>query len=191
MCCNECLSNTCLETTNTNCIKHEGYIGCNTTLTKTCASQSEINEDIYRLLDWALYRISTLETIIGTEPIDMGTLTCNTAAYVNLPPSQVGDNTITTLNRTDKVLTLAMFTTETTPVYADPEGDPVNALRVDTLPVLGTLLLNGNAVVVGDIIDVADINSGLFVYSPPDQNEIATASFEFSLRDAGSNQFSS
>ena len=110
-------------------------------------------------------------------------------AVVNQPPSAVGDNTITASNRATTELTLAMFTTDTTPVYTDPEGDPVDALRVDSLPADGTLLYNSIAVVVNQIISAADITAGLFEFTSPNQDTINTTSFSFSLRDTGSLTF--
>jgi hypothetical protein len=132
--------------------------------------------------------IEEVETIITNN---MGTITINSGAYVNLPPSAVGDNTLSVLNRAVTTLTLAMFTTSTTPAYTDPEGDAVDALRVDTLPVDGVLYLDGVAVTAGQIIDVADINANLFTYESPDQDALDTDTFEFSLRDVGSLTFSS
>lgn len=132
--------------------------------------------------------IQEIEQLINDN---MGTLTINSGAYVNLPPDNVGDNTIAVANRAVTILTLAMFTTGTTPAYSDPEGDPVDALRVDTLPADGVLYLNGIAVTLGQVIDAADISSNLFTYESPDQDAIDTDSFNFSLRDTGSLMWSS
>ncbi len=132
--------------------------------------------------------INKLENIIENT---MGTLTINNAAYINLPPSQVGDNTIAVDNRAITVLTLAMFTTNTTPVYTDPEGDAPDAVRIDTLPADGELFLNAVAVVAGQIIDVVDINNNLLTYESPDQDAFDSDSIGFSIRDVGSGQFSS
>lgn len=122
---------------------------------------------------------------------NMGNFTINSAAYVNQPPDVVGDNTIAVANRATTVLTLAMFTTGTTPAYNDPEGDPVDAVRIDTLPADGTLRLNGTPVTAGQIIDVADINSNLLDFVSPNQDPIDSDTFTFSIRDTGSGQFSS
>ena len=87
-------------------------------------------------------------------------------------------------------LTLANLTTQTIPVYTDPEGDPVQDIRIITLPVIGVLVLNGVAVSIGDIITVADINAGNLVVQAPNQNAAASAVFDFAIRDTGSGQFS-
>lgn len=131
--------------------------------------------------------IKEIENIIE----DMAQMTINSGSYVNQAPSAVGNNTIAVSNRAVTILTLAMFTTLTTPAYADPEGDPVDALRVDTLPVDGVLKLNGVLVLLGDIISAADINLNLFTYESPDQDALDTDDFQFSLRDTGSLIFSS
>jgi hypothetical protein len=122
---------------------------------------------------------------------NMGNFTINSAAYVNRPPDVVGDNTISVANRATTVLTLAMFTTNTTPAYNDPEGDPVDAVRIDTLPPDGNLLLNNSTVTQGQIIDVADINNNLLTFVSPNQDNIDSDTFQFSLRDSGSGLFSS
>mgnify|MGYP000610318492 CR=1 FL=1 len=125
------------------------------------------------------------------DNLNMGTFTINSQAYVNLPPSVVGDNTLSVLNRAMTTLTLAMFTTGTTPAYADPENDPVVDVRIDTLPADGQLLLNGTPVTAGQVIPVADINANLLVFNSPNQDPADTDVFTFSLRDAGSGQFAS
>lgn len=122
---------------------------------------------------------------------NMGTFTINSAAYVNQPPSQVGDNTLEVNNRATTTLTLAMFTTQTTPTYLDPEGDPVTDVRIDTLPADGQIQLSGTPIVAGDIINVTDINNNLLVFVSPNQDPLDSDTFTFSLRDAGSGQFAS
>lgn len=121
--------------------------------------------------------------------LNMGLFTLSIGAYVNLAPTCVGDNTIIAANRATTVLTLAMFTTGTTPAYNDPEGDPVDALRVDTLATTGTLQYNGINMIAGDVVSAADINLGLFTHVAPNQDALVTASFNFSLRDTGSGQW--
>lgn len=104
----------------------------------------------------------------------------------NLPPSNVGDNTITVPNRALTTLTVPMFTTGTTAPYADPENNPMDALRIDTLPVDGILLYNSIPVILGQIISSSDIALGLFEFQSPNQNTINITNFNFSLRDTGS-----
>lgn len=122
---------------------------------------------------------------------NMATITINTEAYVNQPPSEVGDNTFNLANRAVKVFTVADFTTGTTPAYADPENDPIDALRIDSLPADGVLKLSGTNCTVGQIIAVASINAGLFSYTSPNQNAADNDTWTFSVRDTGSGQFAS
>lgn len=131
--------------------------------------------------------IKEIQTLIN----DMAQITMDSGAYVNLPPDAVGDNTIATNNRVTVVYTEANFTTGTTPPYNDPEGDSADAIRVDTLPVDGVLRLNGVPVIATQIIDMVDINNSLFTFVPPDQDALDQDTWTYSIRDAGSGQFSS
>ena len=131
--------------------------------------------------------IKEIEKLIN----DMATITMDSGAYENLPPDVVGDNTIATNNRIVVVYTMAHFTSGTTPPYNDPEGDPADAIRVDTLPIDGQLKLNGANVVAGQIISKIDIDNSLFTFVPPDQDALDQDTWTFSVRDTGSGQFSS
>lgn len=120
---------------------------------------------------------------------NMATITISVTEYINQPPDEVGDNSFTLANRAVKVFTLADFTTTTTPPYHDPENDPVQALRIDTLPSAGLLRFNGSNCTAGQIILAVDITAGLFSYVSPDQNNTASTDWDFSVRDSGSMQF--
>lgn len=120
---------------------------------------------------------------------DMATFTIAVTPHTNQPPDEVGNNTITLSNRVTRTFTLADFTSNTTPPYHDPEGDGVYQLRVDSLPTLGSLLLSGVAVTVGQIINASSINAGNLTYVAPNQDTAANVSFNFSLSDTGSHIF--
>jgi hypothetical protein len=61
-------------------------------------------------------------------------------------------------------------------------GDTISAVRIDSLPVAGTLKLSGVNVLAGDIITTANI--GNLVFTPAtDANGTSYASFTFSVRD--------
>ena len=130
--------------------------------------------------------VGDIEDLINNN---MGLFTINNGAYVNLPPSAVGDFNITVANRAVTVLTLAMFTTSTTPVYSDPEGDVAKEVRIDTLPVDGVLKLSGTNITTGQIIPVAGIVAGNLTYESPNQNALDTDTFNFSVSDLGSGMF--
>ena len=130
--------------------------------------------------------IKSIEKLINEK---MGILTINSAAYVNLAPSSVGDYSLNVGNRTVTTLTLPMFTTLTTPAYSDPEGDAPQAVRIDTLPVDGVLKLSGTNVVSGQIIPVVDINLGNLTYESPNQDALDNDEINFSVSDSGSGLF--
>lgn len=121
---------------------------------------------------------------------NMATFTFNIDAYVNQPPSEVGDRTVTIPNSSTYVITAADVTTLTTPPYADPENDPVANLRVILLPTSGNLQLSGTNVVLNQIIPFASIQAGNLTYVANPGNQAShTASFQFELSDTGSNTF--
>lgn len=120
----------------------------------------------------------------------MALFTVTTNAYVNLPPSQVGDGSASTTYGVTRAFTIADFTTNTTPVYADPEGDAAANLKVTSLPATGELQLNAIAVTVNQVITFTAIGLGQFTYVP-DNGTTATYNdtFTFEIADAGSGTF--
>lgn len=103
-------------------------------------------------------------------------------------PATIGDNTIYVANRTTTILSLAVFTSQLTPPYNDPEGDLIDAIRIDEISTanLGFFQLNDINVVVGQIITREDLNAGLFTHVGPDQDAINSDVINFSARDEGS-----
>lgn len=103
-------------------------------------------------------------------------------------PATIGDNTIVVDNRTLTTLTLAMFTTQLTPPYDDPEGDLIDAIRVDIISVsnVGIFYYNATPIVEGLIISKEDLIAGLFTHEGPEEDTIETDVFTFSARDEGS-----
>ena len=131
-------------------------------------------------------------TCIEEKIKDMAQFNTNFRAYVNLPPSTVGNYTSTQDNRAALVITPAMFTTATTPVYADPENDAAQAVRVDSLPTGGaTLKLDGVAVIAGQVIVMTDIAANKLTLTGPNSDALVNSTFNFSVRDSGSMKFSS
>ena len=123
---------------------------------------------------------------------NMGIFSIQFGKYINRPPDVIGNYSTTDANRATKTLEPGMFTNLTTPAYHDPEGDAPQAIRIDTLPTNGaTLLYNNNPVTVGQIITITDLSSNLLKIQGPDQDTVANCSFNFSVRDTGSMQFSS
>ncbi len=66
-------------------------------------------------------------------------------------------------------------------------GDSLSAVRINTVPSVGTLTLSGVNVTAGQVIAVADITAGNLVFAPvADANGTGYTSFTFSVRDGGS-----
>jgi len=83
-----------------------------------------------------------------------------------------------------------MFSTGTTPVYADPENDLAYQLKITTLPILGEIQYNGTAVNINDIILFSDIALGLLTYIPDNADTDGDVqAFTFEVADAGSGTF--
>lgn len=120
----------------------------------------------------------------------MADYTININAFVNQPPSTVGDGSQTIDYGDTIVFTRAMLTSMLAPAYSDPEGDPAGQLKIIGLPSVGTLQYNGVDVIVNQIINFTDIDSGLFTYNP-DLTETNAVSpvFQFEIADTGSGTF--
>lgn len=103
-------------------------------------------------------------------------------------PATIGDNTIYVGNRQTTTLTLEMFTSQLTPPYNDPEGDLIDAIRIDEISTanIGKFLLNGIEIIEGQVITREDIIAGLFEHDAPDQDAINSDVINFSARDEGS-----
>ena len=99
---------------------------------------------------------------------------------VNDAPSGA-DKTVSTAEDTPYTVSAADFG------FTDPDvGDTLAVVRIDSLPVTGTLQLNGANLAVGQTVTVAEVNAGLLRYVPP-ANSFGTplANFTFSVRDPG------
>ena len=73
--------------------------------------------------------------------------------------------------------------------FSDPNDSPadtLSAVKISTLPVLGTLTLNGAAVTSGQFVTAADIASGKLIYAPVAGAYGAPySSFTFQVQDSG------
>lgn len=106
------------------------------------------------------------------------------AATGNLPAT-IGDNLIETDAELVTILTLAMFTSDTTAAYYDPEGDLIDAIRVDRLHSTNTgqFYLEGILVTDGTVITREQLIAESFHYIG---TNLGIDGFEFSARDEGS-----
>ena len=120
--------------------------------------------------------------------------TITNSGSTNSRPTQIGANTVATTYGTSYVFTLADFTTGTTPIYSDPEGDALSYIQVITLPSQGELHIDDVAISAGQLVTVGIIAAGNFKLVPPATKPGGFAelvpSFKFDCADAGSNSLS-
>jgi hypothetical protein len=121
----------------------------------------------------------TVTATNGQTAVDTFVLT---VGAVNDPPSGA-DNTVTTPEDTAYTFAVADFG------FSDPNDTPPNtllAVKITTLPALGTLTNNNVAVNANDFIPVANITGGLLKFTPV-ANEFGTpyTSFTFQVQDNG------
>jgi hypothetical protein len=104
-------------------------------------------------------------------------------SFVNAAPTGE-DNTATTLEDTPCVFVTSDFG------VSDAADSPANAfymVQIISLPTVGTLTYDGNAVSTNDLIPVWDIADEKLVFTPdPDGNGTGYASFNFKVMDDGS-----
>jgi len=116
--------------------------------------------------------------------------TITNAGFTNGRPVAIGANTINLLNRVTHTYTLANFTTETSPVYSDPEGDALSYIKVLSIPASGSLELSGVPVIVDQIIISGNISAGNLKYVSDDTNPAYSEAFTFDIADVGSQSLS-
>ena len=123
--------------------------------------------------------------------------------YRNKRPDQIGNNLLVLGNREIYHFTVADFTTDTSPVYSDPENDPLKEIKISWMNLPGSLYIINNSslvdpyvdrrglipVVNNQIITVETINSSKFIYVSPDINNKTQGEFSFAVKDVGSSQF--
>ncbi|MGD9834785.1 MAG: beta strand repeat-containing protein, partial [Piscinibacter sp.] len=103
------------------------------------------------------------------------TATAGQLYSVNTPPAGT-DRTVSTAEDTAYQFAASDFG------YTDTNGQPLAAVRIDSLPAAGQLLLGGVAVVAGQSIAAADLANLSFVPAT-DANGSGYASFSFSVSD--------
>jgi len=133
------------------------------------------------------FRISDKNLHSLYSAIITNTITGTLIEAANLPPT-LGDGSVYTDNRITTVLTLAMFTTLLAPPYNDPEGDLIDALRIDSISGSnqGVFYLNSIPITAGLVITREQLSANLFTHMGPNIDSVATDFFTFSARDEGS-----
>lgn len=121
----------------------------------------------------------------------MGTITLDISAKANTAPNQSGWLVVTLGYGINHTFTLTNFTTETTPPYSDPEGDPLNEIKITSLPAQGVLKLSGTPISVNAVITSAQLSGGLFTYESDsvDVDGYSDGFMEFVVSDTGSTIF--
>ena len=105
-----------------------------------------------------------------------------TVVIANQAPSGA-DRTVSTNEDTAYTFTAGDFG------FSDPNDSPANnllAVKITTLPLVGTFTNNGNTFLAGQFIAVADITSGKLKFTPvADSNGAGITSFTFQVQDDG------
>ena len=87
------------------------------------------------------------------------------------------DDTVSTIEDTSKVLGIDNFGN-----YTDADGDTISSVQIVSLPILGTLLLDGVNVIEGQEISVDDINNNKLVFEPATDSDV-DVTFDFKVSD--------
>ncbi len=124
-------TNTCGDTMFTTCIDHEGKLGNNTKITQPCVTQSDVNDDVYKLLDNIIEDTDTTtlgESCINYDIVDGKVklksvfeaheqeLCRHKNRIIELEQKDYGELDITSLNLDFKCL-------------VDPCGEPITKLK--------------------------------------------------------------
>jgi len=159
----------------------------------------EIDVDSIDLIKYTQTEYSTTDTFTfkcqdnNTNPLysNMATFTINIVEPINLPPSLVGEFDLSVDNLELYEFTADNFTTDTTPVYADPELDDAYKIKFTSLPKVGELKYNGILVTVNQEVLLSNLATIALTYSAslPQGSTGDTDSFNFSLSDTGSQLF--
>jgi hypothetical protein len=145
------------------------------------------------LPDWLSFDADT-RTFSGTPANgDVATISVEvTADDGEFETSETFDITVAGVNDAplgaDKTVTIAEDTSYTFGIadfgFVDDEGDDLSAVVIATLPLLGTLTLDGVAVTAGQAIAASEL--GDLAWTPPkDGNGDGLAGFTFRVRDDG------
>jgi len=121
----------------------------------------------------------------------MGIISLDISAKANSAPNASGWLAISLAYGINHTFTLENFTTETTPPYSDPEGDPLSEIKITSLPVQGVIKLSGVAINVNDTITSAQLSGGLLTYEADatDTDGYIDVFMQFLVSDTGSSIF--
>ena len=110
----------------------------------------------------------------------------------NSPPDSVGVITISLENPETHTFLPSEFTTDTDPVYSDPEGDEAYAVKITSVPFYGAFYYGENKLGLNESVTIEDIEDGLLTYvTDTEQNSTTSEDITFSVSDEGSYEFTS
>lgn len=141
---------------------------------ESLAGDVVVNADLTASIDPAVTEFDARVWTPGDGWGAWATITINAGA--NSPPAGTDNSFTLTEDGAAKTFSAADFG------YSDPDSDPMQAVRIDTLPAAGALTLSGSAVTQGQVIAVASL--GNLVFTPAaNGNGAPYASFTFSVQD--------
>ena len=120
----------------------------------------------------------TLNGGVDLDPV-ANTITIDVTSVNDAPAG--ADNTVTTDEDTAYVFQIGDFG------FTDPaDGNSLLAVKISTLPLAGTLLLDGSPVSADDFVSAADIGAGKLTFEPAaNANGAGYAGFTFQVQDDG------
>ena len=155
------------------------------------------NADLGSLSYWKITNAAVSESLvfsISNNNLDNTLWSPNTTISLTVAPvgnsaiSSLGDSTMYVDNNVITILTSDMFTSQLSPAYADPDGDLLDAIRIDEVSGSnqGTFLYNSGTLVIGQVITKAELDAGLFTHTGATASTITSDVILFSARDTGS-----
>lgn len=143
--------------------------------------------------------ISFISTSINSDNIteseyseDVGKIYIHviSSTVTNTKPSQVGGNQVDCYIGGSIIMSPEMFTSETTPPYADAQNDPPLSVNVTSVPNVGIFTFNGIPVTPNQIVLISDIALGKLKFSfNSDVSLNYIDQFNFGVSDTGTGQF--
>lgn len=108
--------------------------------------------------------------------------------FIKNHPPEIGNIRMVVDNGVTTILDLNVFRNMMNPSYSDPEGDDIDAIRIDYVDPsnTGDFLYNGISIYEGLIIPAQALADNRFIHVGPTQEDINTDFFRFSIRDVGS-----
>lgn len=123
----------------------------------------------------------------------MAIFTITTREDINRPPNVLGVYSLEIDSQNlEYTFLIENLTDESTPPYSDPEGDPLESIKIVSIYSnnTGTFTLNGLPIEEDQVITNTDINNGLFKYEGVLKDNAYIDIIDYIASDTGSSQFS-